>query len=262
MFIAYYDESGDDGYPKYSSPLFVLSALYIYYLNWREAYDNIHQFRQQLKRDFGVHVKLEFHAKHFLLNKKPYRHLGISDINRTLILDLFCDLVGRLECKIINVVINKLKIKGDEYNVLENAFKYSIQRIENDLEGIDPAKKFMIITDNGRIGKMRKTSRKIQKINYIPSRYNYEPYRKEIRSLIEDPLPKDSKESYFIQISDLVAYIVYLHKLKDLNVGNFPNRLPETVTQKKVYEWLGKLETSLNLKASTVDPYGIVTYPK
>jgi hypothetical protein len=25
MHIAYYDEAGDDGFPKYSSPLFVLS---------------------------------------------------------------------------------------------------------------------------------------------------------------------------------------------------------------------------------------------
>lgn len=28
MYIAYYDESGDDGFPAYSSPLFVLTALY------------------------------------------------------------------------------------------------------------------------------------------------------------------------------------------------------------------------------------------
>ncbi len=37
MYIAYYDESGDDGYPRYSSPLFVLSVTYLHYLNWKDV---------------------------------------------------------------------------------------------------------------------------------------------------------------------------------------------------------------------------------
>jgi len=39
MFIAYYDKSGDDGYLKYSSPIFVLTSLYLYYLNWKDIYE-------------------------------------------------------------------------------------------------------------------------------------------------------------------------------------------------------------------------------
>ena len=44
MFIAYYDESGDDGYPNYSSPLFVLTSLYLHYLNWKDTFHKIFQF--------------------------------------------------------------------------------------------------------------------------------------------------------------------------------------------------------------------------
>ncbi len=185
MYIAYYDESGDDGYPKCSSPLFVLSAVYLYYLNQKDIFENISEFRKQLKKDFNIPIKIEFHTKHFILNKNPYRELQISDDDRLLILGLFCELISNLDLKIINVVINKGNISPNTpYNVLDNALKYSIQRIENDLSKIDPAKKFMIITDQGRIGKMRMTARKIQRVNFIPSKYNAKPIRKEIKSLI------------------------------------------------------------------------------
>jgi len=262
MFIAYYDESGDDGYPKYSSPIFVLTSLYLYYLNWKDIYESVIKFRQQLKSDFGIPVKLEMHTKHFLLNKKPYRNFHFSDDDRILIIDLFCDLLSHLELKIVNVVINKTSIQSADYKVLDRALTYSIQRIENDLNKIDPARKFLIITDEGRVGKMRYTARKIQKINFIPSKYSKMVYRQEIKSLIEDPLPKNSKESYYIQLSDIVAYIVYLYSILNLKLGNLPNRLPSKVDENKVVEWMEKLKGSINLEASSSDKYGIVCYPK
>ena len=184
MFIVYYDETGDDGYPKYSSPLFVLTALYLHYLNWKDTYQKIFQFRQHLKTTFGFPVKLEMHTKYFLLNKNPYRTLNFSDEDRILMIDRFCDLISQLEIKIVNVVINKRKIQHADYKVLDRALTYSIQRIENDLSKIGPTKKFMIITDEGRVGKMRCTSRRIQKINFIPSKYSAIPYRQEIKALI------------------------------------------------------------------------------
>jgi|SRR5690554_2036649 len=211
MYIAYYDETGDDGFPKFSSELFVLTATYIHNLNWKEVYNKIGEFRKQLKDDFNLPVKTEFHSRYFLLNKKPYKNLNISDSDRIHIINLFCELIALLEVRIINVVINKKNIQTDSYEVLGNALTYSVQRIENDLSRMSPASKYVILTDSGRVGKMRKTTRKIQRINFIPSKYSIGSYRKEIQHLIEDPLPKDSKESFFIQLSDLVSYIVFLY---------------------------------------------------
>jgi len=262
MYIAYYDESGDDGYPKYSSPLFVLSAIYLHYLNWKDIFKNISEFRKQLKKDFNLSIKMEFHTKHFVLNKNPYRKLQISDNDRLLIIELFCELISNLEISIINVVINKKNILSQDYNVLDNALKYSIQRIENDLNKIDPSKKFMIITDQGRIGKMRMTARKIQRINFIPSKYNTKPFRKEITSLIEDPLQKDSKESYFIQLADLVSFIIYIYSIYKLGINKISNRMPKNIDKQAIINLMEKLKGSLNLNATKSDLYGVVYYPK
>jgi len=262
MYIAYYDESGDDGYPKYSSSLFVLSAIYLHYLNWKDVFENISEFRKQLKKDFNLPIKMEFHTKYFILNKNPYRKLQISDDDRLLIIELFCELISNLEISIINVVINKKNILSQDYNVLDNALKYSIQRIENDLNKIDPSKKFMIITDQGRIGKMRMTARKIQRINFIPSKYNIKPYRKEIKSLIEDPLQKDSKESYFIQLADLVSFIIYIYSIYKLGINKISNRMPKNIDKRVIINLMEKLKGSLNLNATKSDLYGVVYYPK
>ena len=115
MQISYYDETGDDGYPKYSSPFFVLSALYLHYLNWQPIFETIREFRRELKNSFGLPVRMEMHTRPFLLGKKPYRPLGISDLDRTTIVGLFCDLIGSLDLKIINVVIVKSKVQGIKY---------------------------------------------------------------------------------------------------------------------------------------------------
>jgi len=262
MYIAYYDESGDDGYPAYSSPLFVLTAVYIHYLDWKETFSQIQAFRTYIKNHYGLPVKIELHTKNLLLDKNPYRTFHINIDNRVNIITEFCQLIANLPVSIINTVINKSKIYSDDYSVLENAFKYSIQRIENDLHANKPESRFMIITDEGRVGKMVKISRKIQKINFIPSIFGPETYRRDIRLLIEDPLPKNSQESYFIQIADLVSYIVYLYCLTKYELGNVPGRIREVITPAQLAEWLHILSAVLNLHASKSNEYGLVCYPK
>ncbi|MBM3151216.1 MAG: DUF3800 domain-containing protein [Chloroflexi bacterium] len=263
MQIAYYDESGDDGYPKYSSPFFILTALYISYLNWRPAFDTIVEFRRSLKISFGIPIRMELHTKHFLLNKNPDEKLGLSEIDRITVADLFCDLIANLNVKIINVVIVKPRIRNSNYEVLDTALTYSIQRIENDLNpSRNPDQKFMIITDAGRVGKMCHTARKIQRINFIPSKFKPSSYRKEVLSLIEDPLPKDSKESYFIQLADLISFVVYLRSIDITKIGHYPARLPASISPAKIDEWLERLKPALNLQASSKDPFGIVYYPQ
>ena len=263
MQIAYYDESGDDGYPEYSSPFFVLTALYLSYLNWRPSLDSVVDFRRGLKTSFKLPLRLELHTKHFLLNKGPYVELKLSDEDRINVIDLFCDLIASLNVKIINTVIIKPKIRSGNYNVLDTALRYSIQRIENDLNPtLNPDQKFLIITDEGRVGKMRHTARKIQRINFIPSKFQPSKYRKEITSLIEDPLPKNSKESYFIQLADLVSFVVYLRSVSLTQTGKFPSRLPHSVTSEKVTEWMERLKPAFNLNASGKDPYGVVYHPQ
>lgn len=262
MRLAYYDESGDDGFPEYSAPLFVLTAVYMHYLSWKENYQIIHDFRRKLKQDFGFPVKLEMHTKYFLLDKDPYRQFNFAQEDKKQIISLFAKLIASLDLKIINIVIVKPRIKLPTYDVLDTALKYSVQRIENDINPqANPNERFLIITDPGRVGKMMATTRRVQKINYIPSKYDSSTYRKEIKSMIEDPLPKESRESYFIQMADLISYLVTQYTLTEMNLGEMPNRLKNFITKEEIKNWMELLKAAFNTKATLNNEYGIVYNP-
>jgi hypothetical protein len=260
--IAYYDEAGDDGYPKYSSPLFVLSAVYMHYLQWQPNFEMVQEFRRGLRRDFGLPVKLEMHTKYFILGKNPYRSMGLSEEARIQMMDRFADLIGSLQLKIINVAINKPALHGNA-SVLDTALTFSVQRIQNDLDPVrNPGARFMLITDPGRVGAMRGITRRIQRINYIPSRFGLKPYRREITTLIEDPLQKDSKESYFVQLADYVSFVVYLHTHFVTGVGAPHGRMPAVVTRGKVRDWMVRMRPALNIRAAADDEFGVKIYPR
>lgn len=263
MFITYFDESGDDGFPQYSSQLFVLSCVYMHHSKWKDNYDKIVQFRKQLKLDYDFPVKLEFHAKQFIQDKNPY-HGKYSHQQRKEILFLIYKLIAILDVKVINVVIDKANIAIPNYDVLNAALTYSIQRIENDMIKSESHSKFIIITDEGRVEKMRTVSRKIQKVNFIPSRYSTDSYRKEIENLIEDPLPKKSDQSYFIQIADSISYIISLYSLQNLctNKEHWPNRVLNVLEYGDDSKLLEIITGVLNLEANKTNRFGVVYYPK
>lgn len=262
MYLLYYDESGDDGWPG-SAHLFVLSGLYLHEHKWRDVFAKLLNLRRQLKADFGLPVRVEMHAKPFLLNKSPYCDFQFDDQTRVRVVDRFCDVLANLPgVQIVNVVINKVNVRDQNYDVLDRALTYSVQRVENDLRKNHPNDRFLIITDPGRIGAMRKTVRRIQRINPIPSMFSGASYRQEIALVVEDPLQKDSKESYFIQLCDLVAYIVSLHVRAVLGVAGYPRRLPALVNEAKVRGWMTAIRPALNRKAARGDEFGLVIYPK
>ena len=172
------------------------------------------------------------------------------------IIDEYCELISKLDVKIVNVVVIKNKIIGEENTVLKKAFTYSIQRIHNDMEKNFSNENFMIITDKGRVASMIKISRKMIEENSIPSKFSGKPYEKTIELLIEDPLGRDSKQSYFVQTVDMIAYIVYLYIHKSI-----PKRMPNIVND-KIEDWMNTLKSSLNTDASENCKYGIVRIPR
>lgn len=260
MYIAYYDESGDDGWPKTSTDLFVLSSVYMHHDKWKENYRKVNMFRRELWKSYKFPFSEEFHTREFLLDKDPYKHLNMRKETKKEILELVCSMIATLDIQIISVCINKKAIRSEDYPVLDRAFTYSIQRIENDLNAKDM--RFMIISDEGRVGKMRKTSRRIQRYNPIQSKFKEGTYRNEIRLLIEDPLPKKSSESYFIQVADTVSYLVSLYMKVQLGLGSIPNRIASYINADDIVMYLDRIKPRLNLKASSANVYGIVCYPK
>lgn len=266
MYISYFDETGDDGYPKRITELFVLTSGSMQHDLWQTNFKRMLEFRRQLRKTYGFPIKLEMHTKHFLLNKNPYRSFGWDNATRLKVIREYATLIATLDIEFINVIINKSKINTINESmyrpILDAALTFNVQRIENTIKASQPGTKFMIISDEGRIGAMQNTTRRIQKINYIPSKIASGSYRKEISLMIEDPLPKNSNQSYFIQACDFVSFFVYLQLVKKLCVGVWHGRLG-WLSEDDVKGVLDILDPVLNHKANSgKHEYGFVIYPE
>ncbi len=69
-------------------------------------------------------------------------------------------------------------------------------------------------------------------------------------------------DSVINHMADLVAYLVYLCGMRELKIGEFPNRLKSYLSDQQLKDWLDLLKPSLNLKAAADNPYGIKIHPK
>lgn len=229
--------------------------------SWQGNYNKIKEARANLKESYGFHVSEEMHTKHLLSDKEPYRKYGWTIVQRQDIIKEFTLCIASLDVQIINVIIDKTAIVHPDYNVLEKALTYNIQRIDNDSNG---KWNYLIITDKGRISPMRKTARAIRAYNPIQSKYSFEYKNQPIKNLIEDILEKDSKESYFIQICDFVSYFVHLYYKTAYLKGALPNRVSRVVDLKYIKRVLTTLKSAgkLNLKATSRNSFGLVVYPR
>jgi len=261
MYLAYLDESGDDGFPEYSSKLFVLTALYFVHHTWRELFEANRVFRKELNSRYGLPPSLEMHTRPFLMGKKPYTNLGFTPASRVELIDRYCAFISDLEVRVVNVAIIKPRIRFETYRVLDKAISYLVTRLANDL-GSAGDKTFMMLTDEGRVRALRRTTRRVQRYNPVPSLFNESPLRKEIRHLIEDPLPKDSAQSYFIQLADVVSCIVSMYGAETLPLIKAHNRLRRLRGLRKAVEWMEMLEPSLNTSACRHDRFGVAFYPR
>lgn len=267
MVLSYFDESGDDGFPQRSSDTFVLASISMLDREWKFNFEQLLQFRRTISKEYNFPVKEEFHTREFIQDKNPYHGKYSPEIRKELLFR-YVQMLATLRMQGIVVVIDKTKIKNQEYDVLEKAFTYNIQRIENSLQAAaikkqQRAELFMIITDEGRVGKMGKVARKIQRINYIPSKFESANTRQEIKLLLEDPIAKSSSESYFIQAADTLAFISSLYATRYLCDGiEWANRIKRVLTPEDVLALMEAAKPILNSKASSANPFGIVCYPR
>ena len=106
-YIAYFDETGDDGVTTASSEHFVLTSLYMSAESWQSNFDHIRECRRKLKNQFGFHVSEEFHTKHLLSDKDPYRKYGwTAEQRQEIVKEMIVGIAG-LNAKVINVIIDR-----------------------------------------------------------------------------------------------------------------------------------------------------------
>lgn len=251
MFLLYADESGDIGRERGSSSFFALSGLVLHELRWHEFIEDILQFRRHLRKTYGLKLREEIHASHFL--NKPGDLAKIPKSMRLRILRDVIDFQNSFsDLSIINVVVDKAG-KRNDYDVFEHAWRALIQRFHNTLSHRNfpgpqnPQDRGLLFVDETDERKLRLLTRKMSAYNPISNRGGLGYRNLPLTTLVEDAVHRNSLHSYLIQLSDVNAYFLY-QKLA-------PNAY---VKKKGAKNYIDRLDSVLCKVASSTDPLGIV----
>ena len=251
----YVDESGDTGVNGSNTDYFILSGIVMHELDWNNLFSDFHEFRKQINQKYKFKVRDEFHAV-VMVNGNKSENNNLEKNERLMILRNTIDwIASKQELSLLTVIVKKYGFSSKE-EVFELAWKTLIQRFENTLEkrnfnGTKNATdKGIIIADNTDVDSIRKIYRKMHVINPIPSYFG--GFRNlPIQFVIEDPVFKDSKQSYFVQLADITAYFTMQYLS--------PNKFVKRQGAKKYFE---RLEPIIIKQASPSDKFGRVWIKK
>lgn len=253
MYLMYVDESGDVGLRNSPSTFFVLTGLVIHELRWRDTLEQLVAFRRRMRDRYGLHLREEIHAAAMIT--RPGDMCRIKRHDRLAIIREFADELAQIaDINVINIVVDK-RGKRFDFDVFEKAWATLIQRFENttahrNFRGPQNSdERGIVLPDNTDGGKLQRLLRRMRRYNPIPNQSAYGPGYRNLRlqTIIEDPWLKDSAHSYFIQASDLCAYLMYQHL--------DPNAY---MKMKAGHNYFYRLDPILCKVASSTDPMGIV----
>ncbi len=253
MYVLYVDESGDSGTAPSSSRYFAISGLVVHELRWHQTLEAMVTFRQQIRSRYGLKLREEIHAAHFLHHPKKLARIPKS-IRLRLLRDVLDFEATAVDISILNVVVDKVG-KAGTYDVFENAWGALVQRFENTIShrnfpGPQNPQDFgLLIVDQTDVKRLRSLTRRMRVYNPIPNQPGYGTgYRQiPIKTLVEDPVHRDSLHSYFVQMADVNAFFLYQ---KHAPAGY--------IKRKGARNYFDRLDSVLCKVAATSDPQGIV----
>ncbi|GAA1311509.1 DUF3800 domain-containing protein [Pseudonocardia xinjiangensis] len=206
MWLAYVDESGDAGYK--GSRTYTLGCVLVNAKDWPDVFDTLVDFRRFLRNKFGVLVRAEIKANYLQRGGGPLKGLNLGDGQRHVIYRQHMRLLSKLGLQAFAVVIEKEKIRRQEkYSPRDVAWEFLLQRLERLSTTTDTP--LMVIHDEGDSLQIRKLLRKARRVNRAGSAFGTGSFNLPARLIIEDPVPRQSDQSYLLQLADMVAFAAY-----------------------------------------------------
>lgn len=240
MFFMYVDESGDVGINNSPTHFFILSAIVLHELRWKNTLRELVDFRRSLRDTKGLKLREEIHCTEFI--NKPGELIRIRRNDRLDILKKCIDWInGQPQLNVFSVAIDK---RGRTDDIFELAWNTLAMRFENTIRHgnfsgpRNADDRGIVLSDNTEGERLRKLIRKMRHFNYVPNKQRV--FTKGARNLkleyvIEDPVFRDSRFSFIHQMCDVIAYMVRQKYepnayLKKKGGHNFYKRLANVTT--------------------------------
>lgn len=248
MLLAYVDESGDKG--AKGSDTYSLGCLMLSADDWPSSFDAMLNFRRFLKTRYGIRARAEIKANYLMRGKKDLT--GLGDSQREAIYRSHMRMVPKISGSAFAVVIEKraLVVGRDPF---DTAWEFLLQRLER--ESDRTGHPVMVVHDEGDNLGVRKIARKARRAGSAGSAFGTTYFKRPFTALLDDPVPRDSQQSYFLQLADLIAYSGFraIH----------PSTHPRSICPQTMWNELGTgiYFHANKLKRHPGAPQGVVVWP-
>lgn len=209
------DESGDPGVnPGSPTPTYTVSCLFIHATHWVALFEDMLKFRRYLSQNFGLRMRQEVKANELVKGSGPWAALPFGDRVRKDIFRSFMRFQAKCgTVKTFAVVVDKSRCATAE-EVRTVAWKHALERVERFATYNHDT--VMLIPDGGNYDRFRKLTRKMRRFSQVGALGGGGTLSRPLeRVLIDDPVERDSKQSYFVQLADLNAYAAYRKERPD-----------------------------------------------
>lgn len=177
MHIFYIDESADE-------KLFVLAALAIPVVSWKTTFDKVREFRLDLQRTDEIDIHAEFRAWKFVSGRGNIASTIVPKGRRCQIFQDTLRMVAALPgARMITIV--------SPSNQEEQGFERLMSEIQRFVEA--QSSYALVICDQGKEVAYTRYAHALRTMGAI-------------NNIVEEPLFKDSAQSYLVQLSDFCAY--------------------------------------------------------
>lgn len=231
MYLIYINES-------YDATHFAYSALFVPAFEWNRVFEDILKWRRDLFDKHNIPLDYELHATDFVGGRGEPNENRDKTYRAGIFASAFTIFDAIEGVSIINGITDNKK------NHMR-LFEYILNRINRTLETYNAYG--ILVCDEGNESSLVSIVRKMKKENIIPSSEYYRVsqdqlhYNVPLERIIEDPLFKTSKSSYFIQLADFIA------------LGLLRNEKPLEKTLNKVQQAFNNLDKTLVRQACTKD---------
>lgn len=204
--MAYIDETGDPGDPtlKGSSGCFGLGCVLVDTDHWADSFDRLVRFRRTVRDHHGIPMRAELKANFLIRGSGPLKDLNLPPERRGRIYRSHLNLIHQLKGRAFGVVIDKEATGLTGKACLISAWQTLIERLESTTryEQTD----VLVVHDEGSNDEVRKLMRKARRHMIVSSLGGASTQNLRTRRFLEDPVPRQSHASYWLQLADMVAY--------------------------------------------------------
>lgn len=205
MLVAYVDESGNTGPVANGGTLtFALGCVLVDADQWPHAFDELVNFRRRLRDSHTVPMRAEIKAAYLLRNAGPFVRQPLPVGVRHIAYRSHLRILEHLPARAFAVVVDKRTTTRPSREVFDLAWEALLQRLER--TSTKEHASFVLVHDEGEDEAVRRWVRRARRHLTAGSAYGTGSIALAARNMIDDPIPRRSDQSYFIQLADLVAY--------------------------------------------------------